>query len=190
VDLRTWIADDHQGLLTRFQQAIVAPVPTDRWRERPGAGGASIGFLRFHTALHEDIAMQAVVQGRPPLRQEWADRLGLGAQPPHAGLAEAEPVQLTAALDLEALVAYAGAVHAATAEWLDAGSLDDLDDVPPASARLARLGGVAVDDAPWLHRNWNDKTVGWFLQWEAIGHVQGHLGEMISVRGRLGLSPF
>ena len=28
------------------------------------------------------------------------------------------------------------------------------------------------------------------LQWEAIGHRINHLGEMVSVRSRLGLSPF
>ena len=28
------------------------------------------------------------------------------------------------------------------------------------------------------------------VQWETIGHVHGHIAEMISVRGRLGLSPF
>jgi hypothetical protein len=37
---------------------------------------------------------------------------------------------------------------------------------------------------------WDGKPTAWFVQWEAVGHVQGHLGEMISVRSRLGLSPF
>jgi hypothetical protein len=37
---------------------------------------------------------------------------------------------------------------------------------------------------------WKDKPVGWFAQWEAIGHRLNHLGEMVSVRSRLGLSPF
>ena len=43
---------------------------------------------------------------------------------------------------------------------------------------------------PWLYAMWRDKPGAWFVQWEAIGHVQGHVGEMISVRSRLGLSPF
>jgi hypothetical protein len=28
------------------------------------------------------------------------------------------------------------------------------------------------------------------VRWACIGHVQNHLGEMVSVRNRLGLSPF
>ena len=43
---------------------------------------------------------------------------------------------------------------------------------------------------PWLYRMWEDKPVSWFVQWEAIGHRVNHVGEMVSVRNRLGLSPF
>ena len=55
---------------------------------------------------------------------------------------------------------------------------------------LADLSGVRQQDVPWLYAMWTGKTVGWMVQWEAIGHVHGHVAEMISVRGRLGLSPF
>jgi hypothetical protein len=51
-------------------------------------------------------------------------------------------------------------------------------------------GLVTVDAAPWLHQMWTDKPLWWFIQWETIGHRVNHLGEMISVRGRMGLSPF
>ena len=43
---------------------------------------------------------------------------------------------------------------------------------------------------PWLYRMWAGKPTTWFVQWEAIGHRVNHLGEMVSVRNRLGLSPF
>ena len=53
-----------------------------------------------------------------------------------------------------------------------------------------RLGGIALDQAPWLHAMWDGKPAAWFVQWELIGHAQGHVGEMVSVRDRLGLRPF
>jgi hypothetical protein len=37
---------------------------------------------------------------------------------------------------------------------------------------------------------WAGQPVSFFVQWEVVGHRLNHLGEMIAVRGRLGLSPF
>ena len=51
------------------------------------------------------------------------------------------------------------------------------------------MGGVAYDDAPWLYAMWDGKPAAWFVRWELIGHAQGHVGEMVSVRDRLGFRP-
>ena len=37
---------------------------------------------------------------------------------------------------------------------------------------------------------WDGHTVDWFVQWPVLGHGQAHVGEAISVRNRMGLSPF
>ena len=68
--------------------------------------------------------------------------------------------------------------------------VESFADCPPASERIAGVAAVTEGDVPWLHAMWTDKPVGWFAQWEAIGHRLNHLGEMVSVRSRLGLSPF
>jgi hypothetical protein len=190
MELRKWITAEHDGLRTRFDQSIAVHVPADRWRERAGAGGSSIAWLVLHTAWHEDLAMRAAVQGADPLMATWRADLGLEKVPPAGGLGESEQDDITAAVDLDALRAYAGAVHDETSGWLGAADLGALDDVPPAGARIADLADVTPDAVPWLHSMWDGKPAAWFLQWEAVGHVQGHLGEMISVRSRLGLSPF
>ncbi len=52
------------------------------------------------------------------------------------------------------------------------------------------MAGVSYEDAPWLHAMWADKPAAWFVRWELIGHAQGHVGEMVSVRDRLGYRPF
>ena len=161
-----------------------------QWRERAGAGGSSIAWLVLHTAWHEDLAIQSAVNGTEPLLTEWRAELGLAAAAPSAGLSEAESPAVTQALDLEALQAYAAAVHDSTARWLATADLDALANVPPSGERIAGLAGVTAADVPWLHSMWDGRPAAWFLQWEAIGHRQGHLGEMVSVRSRLGLSPF
>jgi len=190
VDLRTWIAAEHDGLQERFAHAVAAHVPATRWRERAGDGGSSIAWLVLHGAWHEDLAMRPAVQGVEPVLARWRADVGLAGVAPAGGLGEAEDPAITAALDLEALAAYAAAVHDATARWLADADLAVLPDVPPAGPRIAELAGVTADEVPWLHAMWGGKPTAWFLQWEAVGHRQGHLGEMVSVRSRLGLSPF
>ena len=190
MDLRAWIGAEHDGLADRFGHAIAAHVPPSRWRERAGDGGSSIGWLVLHTAWHEDLAIATAVRATEPLLATWRADIGLAGVAPAGGLGEGEDPAITAALDLDALPVYATEVHRATARWLAGADLDALDDVPPAGARIADLAGVTADAVPWLHSMWAGKPASWFLQWEAVGHRQGHLGEMVSVRARLGLSPF
>ena len=78
---------------------------------------------------------------------------------------------------------------AATARWLDTITSDRLLSIPASAEGLARAG-VEESAAPWLFRMWSDRPASWFVQWEAIGHRINHVGEMVSVRNRLGLSPF
>ena len=182
--------DDHAGLMERFDHAIAGYVPVARWRDRADGGGSSIAWLVLHTALHEDLAVSTASRGQVPHRVGWQDDLGLGGFSAHVGLGEAEDTAATAAVDLDALCAFASEVHRDVHSWLETIELTQLDDTPPAGTRIDALAGVTAAAVPWLHAMWQDKTVGWFVRWEAVGHRQGHLGEMISVRNRLGLSPF
>jgi len=190
VDLRRWIAGEHAALWPRFADGIVALMPVQRWAEHADGGGSCVAQLVFHVSLHADMALSCVIEGRPPLVDEWRDRLGLGAIEAHRGLPESEDAGVVAAIDPDALVHYAEAVHGRTAAWLGAADLSVLDDVPAASENLARFGNVPVEAVPWLHAMWTGKPVSWFVGWECSGHVLNHIGEMVSVRNRLGLSPF
>jgi hypothetical protein len=190
MDLRTWILADHEAIGTRFATTVADHVPRDRWRERAGEGGSSIASLLYHMALHEDLAITTVVGAEPPLLERHRDDLGLQGAAPQAGVGETEDPTLTDRIDLDALAVYWRHVRNHTVSWLATADLATLDDVPPASDRVARLAGLGDDEVPWLHRMWTDRPVHFFVRWEALGHPQGHLGEMISLRSRLGLSPF
>ncbi|MGI9052816.1 MAG: DinB family protein [Ilumatobacteraceae bacterium] len=189
MDLRKWIVGEHEAVAERFARSIVAHVPTQRWVERSGEGGSSIAFLAFHVAYHEDLAVKAVLRDDTPCLAHWRQPLGLDGLATHVGLSEAEPPELTASLDLAHLPGYLHAVQEATADWLRDLDVDDLDRHPDAAAALA-AAGVGDDTVPWLHAMWSGQPVSWFVQWEAVGHRVNHLGEMVSVRNRLGLSPF
>jgi hypothetical protein len=189
MDLREWITSEHASVLDRFDKSIVDVVPADRWRDPVGDGGSSIAYLLYHVTYHEDLAINAVVRGGEPLMAAWRGRLGVSAVAVHAGLGETEDTLLSESVDLDALVAYARAASAATASWLEDANLAALTDVPPSGSAL-ETAGIAQSAVPWLHAMWSGKPASFFVQWEAIGHRLNHLGEMVSVRNRLGLSPF
>ena len=190
VDLRTWIADEHSSLWGRLHDSVIARVPTPRWTEHPDHGGSCLAQLLFHVSLHADTALHAVVLEQAPLIQIWRDRLGLTHLGPHQGMPEAEDPEVVAGVQVDALLDYAAAVHGAMAAWIASADLAQLDVVPDASHRLRDVGGVSIEAVPWLHAMWTDKPIAWFVQWECSGHVLNHLGEMVAVRNRMGLSPF
>ncbi len=189
MDLRSWITAEHDAALARFESSVVAAVPLERWTDPVGAGGSSIAYLAFHTAYHEDLAVSAVLGRTTPVVATWRDDLGLATTASEAGLGETEQPELTEALDLARLVAYVRAVHATGARIIET---VDFGATLPDDAGPVGLAGAGIDEAavPWLHSLWRAKPASWFVQWEAIGHRVNHLGEMVSVRNRLGLSPF
>jgi hypothetical protein len=189
MDLRSWVLADHGTALQRLERQVLDRVPPDRLPERADGGGNSIGWGVLHAWYHQDVAL-AVARGVDPLMSERRDALGLAGVTPFVGMGEAEIDGTVAAVDPTALVQYARDVHARTAEWLAGVELGVLDTVPAASSRLSELVGIGRADADWLHDMWTDKPVGWFVQWECIGHGHTHVGEMVSVRNRMGLSPF
>lgn len=190
VDLQTWIEADYASIATRFNSAIAKHVPIERWKDVPPGGGSCIAGLLMHTTYHEDLAINTAIRNHAPLIDQHRTLLGIDHLSRAAGLSETEDRTLVEAVDLDQLRAYVSAVTDATTEWLNHLSMMALDSVPSASWQLEHKAGLATAGLEWLHSMWTDKAVSWFVQWECIGHRHGHLGEMIGIRGRLGLSPF
>jgi hypothetical protein len=105
-------------------------------------------------------------------------------------MTERENRQFTTVVPTAALRRYVDAVFDATEKWLGEVGTMMLDTVPETSRRLSHKAGLTTDDVGWLHNMWGDKPVWWLVQWPVIGHGHAHVGEAISVRNRMGLSPF
>lgn len=206
VDLKQWIADDHASVAKRFDNAIAQHVPEHHWKTSSqtsstsssqtsstsgGGTSPSIAWLLFHMTYHQDLALNTAVRNHDPILAAHRGELGLGHLVSADGLSEAEDSRVTDALVLAKLASYVDAVNTATAEWIDDLSVMALDSIPGAGWRLTHKVGIPADgDMSWLHAMWNAKTVAWFVQWECIGHGHAHVGEMVGIRNRLGLSPF
>lgn len=190
MDVHTWIANDLQSVRSKLSDSVLSVVPTQRWVEQVDDGGSSIAHVLLHIARHHDLAVTTAIRNHPPLFAAHRAALGLDGAASSAGLAEREDRSLSHAIRLGPVVAYVDAVFAATASWLDDIGSMALDTVPDTARRLAAKASLSDDEVPWLHRMWADKPVWWLLQWPVIGHGHAHVGEAISVRNRMGLSPF
>lgn len=188
MNVREWMLADHADVRERFLRGVAAHVPTSRWTEHADGGGSTIAWLLLHHSFHQDLAINTAVRDRAPVLDQWRSRLGLDGFSPATGLPEAEDPAVVAALDVDALAEYAAAVHDGTQQWMGEFATSALDTFTDAPERLTRVG-VRADQVGWLHGMWAGKPVSWFVRWEAIGHGHTHVGEMVSVRNRMGLSP-
>jgi hypothetical protein len=190
VDVHAWIGHDLENAREKLIHSVLRVVPKQRWVEQVDDGGSSIAHLLLHIARHHDLAVTTAIRNHTPLFVEHRTALGLDGTPSSAALPELEDASLTTLLRLDPLLSYVDAVFAATRSWLDDVGTMALDTVPDTSRRLTDKASLSVEEVGWLHRMWSDKPVWWLVQWPVIGHGHAHVGEAISIRNRMGLSPF
>jgi len=190
MDLRAYLLDALGDLRGRLFGSVIEYVPPQRWVEQTDGGGSSISWLLLHLARHQDLAVTTVIRNQPPLFLAERDAMGLGAMPTWAGLSETEDRAVSGAPSPDALINYVVGVFSGTKKWMGRLSAMAMDSVPDTPRRLEKHALLPRDEVPWLYDNWTGKTVNWFVQGTVLGHGHAHVGEAISVRNRMGLSPF
>lgn len=188
MDLTTWIGDDLRSLSRRLQGGVLDKIPAERRGERPDGGGVAPTYVLWHLARHHDLAMNRVVDEASELVGGWTDRLGVDTDL-WRGLSEGEDQDLVALLDPVAVGEYTIAVIDHSVEVVARLDIGDLARVP-ASADALSAAGVPSDRFDWLYSMWADQPLSFFVQWVAVGHGYNHLGELTSIRNRMGLNPF
>ena len=188
MDLRNWIIGDLKSLRAKLDGGVLGLIPPERRRERADGGGIAPIYVLWHLARHHDVAVNGVLRGAGAVVEGWTGRLGID-EDLWRGLAEGEDAELVDILEPEAVGAYALDVIEATAGWLDDRGLPQMDQRPDTAAALEAIG-TPPDRFDWLYSMWEGKPTAWFLQWSAVGHGFNHLGELVSIRNRLGLNPF
>lgn len=181
---------DLASVRTKLTRGVLGIVPSDRWHEQVDGGGATITGLVLHLVRHHDLAVNTVIRDHEPLFLAHRGALGLDEAPLTVGLSEQEDRSLTSRVPAAALGAYLDEVFDRTATWMEPLGSMVLDHVPPAAPRLTRLAGIDRDEVPWLFDMWADQPLWWLVQWPVIGHGHTHVGEAVSIRNRMGLSPF
>ncbi len=189
MELRDWILDDLDLVHTRITNQVLGIIPAERWHEQVDGGGSTIVTVLWHLSRHVDVGLNVVLRGADELLGDWAARLSDRDVSGGPGLAEAGDTEVVDTLDPRAVAGYWDALMTGAREWAAGADLSVLDSVPDSAAGLARAG-VPRDSYPWLYNMWDAKPGSFYLRWETIGHGITHLGEMVSIRNRMGLSPF
>lgn len=190
MDLRIWLLDAHADLRGRLFGSVVNHVPIDRWHEQADGGGSSLTWLLLHLARHHDLALHTAIRDHAPRFTEHAEALGLAGAGAAAGLPEREDRAVAAAVAPDPLLDYVNDVFTTSERWMQRVSAMAMDSVPDVARRLERRAGLDPVELRWLFDMWSGKTVQWFVQWPVLGHGQAHVGEAISIRNRMGFSPF
>jgi hypothetical protein len=190
MDLHQWMLTDLAGVRAKLFDSVAALIPSDRWHEQVDGGGSTVTHLLLHVARHQDLAVNGVIGHREALFLRHRSDLGLADAPFGAALAEKEDPAISARVAAEPLLAYVRDAFDTTEVWLRSLDPAALDSTPDAAHGLTTHGRLTGDEFPWLYGMWGGKPLWWFVQWPVIGHANAHVGEGISVRNRMGLSPF
>ena len=188
MNIKAWILDDLRSLHAKLEGGVLRLMPAERLGERVDGGGIAPTYILWHLARHHDVAVNGVLRKSGGVVNSWTDRLGVDTDL-WRGLAESEDQDLVEELNPEAVGGYALAVVSSTASWLDDNDLPRLDEIPDSASPLEDLG-APKDRFEWLYSMWEGQSSAWFLRWTAIGHGFNHLGELVSIRNRMGLCPF
>lgn len=147
-------------------EAAVADCPAETLaRKLPDSTINSIGAIYAHTVFGEDGMLNGLVRGQTPVyyAQGWAGKIGL--EMPQGSM---EP-DWNVSLDLDLFREYAQHVYAATYQYLDTASDEDLDKIVDA--------GFAP---PMPARSFMANLLAW--------HIATHQGEISALKGVQGLN--
>ena len=172
-----------------LQTNILSRVPREKLSVRPLPTSNSIAWMLWHIARCEDVAVNAIVRGEPQLllRSEWGPRLGVDESRVGTAFTDDEVGDLGSRLDLDALLQYWEAVSHETRSWLEGADLEQLDWTPDVRDRLGAAPAVVPKEGEWLLERWSGQPARFFLRMTVIGHEYLHLGEMMAIRGQLGI---
>jgi len=159
----------------QFLEMTLNDVTAEQAHWAPPGKANPLGATLAHLALGEDAFVNGMLKGSAPLAAGgWADKTGISEPPPPPF--PPKPWDLwgrSVRVDLDALRRYAGAVHAATGEYL-------------ASLTPADLTGGVDLSAVGL----GQQTLAWVISNGVIGHRLSHWGEIACLKGLQGAKGF
>jgi hypothetical protein len=140
----------------------------------------SIAWILWHIARGEDWGVNTMLRGVEQVldREQWNPKLGLTRRDFGAGMTEAEVIDLSQQIDLDALNGYFAAVTAETLRFLETFDFDQLLEPLDVQARLALTPEALGPDSELVRAVIERQTTKrWFLTTMALNDVRLHMTE-------------
>lgn len=172
-----------------LEDGVLGGLSDEQLRMRPGDGLNSIGWLVWHLARTEDMAVNVVVAGRKQVLEEdgWLERLGLTRQDIGTGMSDEEVTEFTQQADMQAIRAYRVAVGKRTREVVQSMRPEQLDEIVDSANIDGAFAGGSIDArAQWLRGFIGGKTKAFLLGHACSGHGYMHIGEIMCLRSMMG----
>jgi hypothetical protein len=174
--------------LWSFEDEVLRGMTEEAIRCIPQNCEHSVAWIIWHLARIEDITMNLLVAGCPQIlyQEGWFDRIEAPIH--HAGniMDQEAVVDLSAAVDVDALSAYRQAVGWRTRKIVRGLQPEELEQkVDPA--RLGRVSdeGAVVEEASEIIEYWSKRTVAGLLLMPATRHSFLHLNEARRVKDKV-----
>jgi len=171
-----------------FQDEVLEGLSLPALRVIPPGGEHSIAWIVWHLARCEDITMNLLAAGTPQvlLSGGWAGRVGGGIVHTGNAMDAAAVAAFSAAVDLEALLAYRLAVARRTREVIGGlQSADILRKVDPARMALVTAQGALLPEAHEVYAYWASRSTAGLLLMPATRHNFVHLNEALRFKSKV-----
>lgn len=188
MDLMKWIVAQHRGVRGAFNATVSSMVTHDQMKLRHRDEGNSIAWVMWHMARTEDVIVNAIIRGQPQLadRDAWAAKIGFEDQRIGTGFGDVEVEDFGKSVDVAALDLYWQAVAESTTAWLKSIDPAKLEEVPDTDAVAARLPEDTFGANNAGLQFWGASSAGRLIGGPVISHGYMHVGEMMTIRSRLG----
>ena len=174
--------------LWSFEDEVLRDMTEDAIRRVPQECEHSVAWIMWHLARIEDITMNLLVAGSSQVlyQEGWFDRIKAPIH--HAGnvMDQKAVADLSAAVEVDALVAYRRAVGRRTREVVKGLQAEELEQkVSPARLERVTDEGAVVEDAGEIIDYWSKRTVAGLLLMPATRHSFLHLNEARRVKDKV-----
>ncbi len=171
-----------------FEDEVMDGLSEGAARRIPGGGEQSIVWILWHAARIEDVTMNLLAAGCPQVLVSggWAERLKIARMDTGNLMRAAEIVELSAAVDLDALRAYRAAVGRQTREIVPALSAAELRArVRPERLRRAVDESAVRAEVSDLLAYWGGLTTAGLLLMPPTRHNFVHLNEALRIKKKV-----
>lgn len=148
----------------------------------------SIVWHLWHIARIEDMTMNVLIGGREQIFEEgdWLKKLNLACAHTGNGMTEEEVAELSAGINMDALLEYRIEVGRRTRAIVRGMEPSEMKrKVPAAGIEKLRSQNAVKLEAEWLLEYWSKKTLAGLILMPATRHNFLHLNKAIRIKQRL-----